>query len=212
MPLCREAVRLQPDIAALHHNLGNALRSLKQFTDARAAFLESLRLDPNLALAHAHLGLVLQQEKAGSAMRLPGSSRRRNWSRTTRRSGNTWRSCMASVRRMAKRCRAGSACCSSIRIGPSLMSRRQTGRCKRKGGRARRSSIAGSRCGSSPIMRGPNLIWPGFTRNKGSWRRRRRRVGRRCDCSRPMRCLTADWRRCCAANCQTPIVPHSSSV
>ena len=28
LPHCQEAVRLQPNMAALHHNLGNALRQL----------------------------------------------------------------------------------------------------------------------------------------------------------------------------------------
>jgi tetratricopeptide (TPR) repeat protein len=46
----------------MHHNLGNVLRKLEQFVDARVAYLEALRLDPNLAVAQAHLGLVLQRE------------------------------------------------------------------------------------------------------------------------------------------------------
>ena len=58
LPHCQEAVRLQPDMAALHHNLGNALRALERYVDARAAYLEALRLDPDLAPAHAHLGLT----------------------------------------------------------------------------------------------------------------------------------------------------------
>ena len=59
---CEAAVRLQPNLAAVHHNLANVLRSLNRSVDARAAYLEALRLDPNLALAHAHLGLILKSE------------------------------------------------------------------------------------------------------------------------------------------------------
>jgi len=55
-------VRLQPDLAAMHHNLGNVLRGLEQFVEARAAYLEALRLAPDLAASHAHLGLILHRE------------------------------------------------------------------------------------------------------------------------------------------------------
>ena len=69
LPHCQEAVRLQPDTASLHHNLGNVLRVLERYVDARAAYLEALRIDPNLALAQAHLGLILQREgKLGDAL------------------------------------------------------------------------------------------------------------------------------------------------
>jgi Tetratricopeptide repeat len=37
LPHCQEAVRLQPDLAAAHHNLGNALRALGRLVDARSA-------------------------------------------------------------------------------------------------------------------------------------------------------------------------------
>ncbi len=53
---------MQPNAAAMHHNLGNALRALERYVDARAAYLEALRIEPNLAMAHAHLGLTLQQD------------------------------------------------------------------------------------------------------------------------------------------------------
>jgi tetratricopeptide (TPR) repeat protein len=48
--------------AALHHNLGNVLRELQRFDEAKAAHGEALRLDPNLAKAHAFLGLCLRRE------------------------------------------------------------------------------------------------------------------------------------------------------
>ena len=62
LPHCQEAVRLQPNMAALHHNLGNALRQLERYVEARASYLEAMRIDPDLAKAHAHLGLTLMRE------------------------------------------------------------------------------------------------------------------------------------------------------
>ncbi len=62
MPHCQEAVRLDSNSAALHHNLGNALRVLERYVDAKGAYLEALRLNPNLGVANGHLGLVLKAE------------------------------------------------------------------------------------------------------------------------------------------------------
>ena len=59
---CQEAVRLDPNSAVLHHNLGNTLRVLERLVDAKVSYLEALRLDPKLALSNAHLGLVLHKE------------------------------------------------------------------------------------------------------------------------------------------------------
>jgi tetratricopeptide (TPR) repeat protein len=60
---------LRPDQAALHHNLGNALRELGRPVEARESYLEALRLDPDLAPSHAHLGLILQREgRLGDAL------------------------------------------------------------------------------------------------------------------------------------------------
>ncbi len=62
LPHCQEAVRLQPNMAALHHNLGNALHALDRHVEAKSSYLEALRLEPDLATAHAHLGLTLLRE------------------------------------------------------------------------------------------------------------------------------------------------------
>jgi serine/threonine-protein kinase len=43
-----DAIRLQPDFAASHHNLGLALRAQGKFGDAIAAFREAIRLDGEL--------------------------------------------------------------------------------------------------------------------------------------------------------------------
>ena len=60
---------MQPNVAALQHNLANVLRNTEKYVEARAAYLEALRLDPNLAVSQAHLGLVLRREgKYGDAL------------------------------------------------------------------------------------------------------------------------------------------------
>ena len=59
---CREAVALKPDVAAFHHNLGNALRALNRLVDAKSSYLEALRLEPDLAQSHAQMGMILQRE------------------------------------------------------------------------------------------------------------------------------------------------------
>ena len=56
----QEAVRLQPDVAIHHHNLGNVLERLDRGHEARGAFLEALRLDPELAHSHLQVGMNLR--------------------------------------------------------------------------------------------------------------------------------------------------------
>jgi tetratricopeptide (TPR) repeat protein len=54
-----EAVRLKPDYAEAHSNLGNALGSLGRTRDAVAEYGEALRLRPDDARIHLGLALVL---------------------------------------------------------------------------------------------------------------------------------------------------------
>ena len=63
----REAIRLKPDLASAHYNLGNALRVQGKLDEAIAAYREAIRLKPDLAEAHYNLGLALY---------LPGEARR----------------------------------------------------------------------------------------------------------------------------------------
>ena len=58
----QEAVRLQPDLAIHHHNLGNVLQRLNRWDEARAAYLEALRLDPDLAHSHLQIGMTLRAD------------------------------------------------------------------------------------------------------------------------------------------------------
>jgi tetratricopeptide (TPR) repeat protein len=62
LPYCCEAVRLQPGMAELHHLLGNAMRDLKNYPQAEAAYREALRLAPDFAQAQADLGALLRQQ------------------------------------------------------------------------------------------------------------------------------------------------------
>jgi tetratricopeptide (TPR) repeat protein len=58
----REAVRLRPDLAVAHKNLGNALSDLGKHDEAIAEYREAIRLKPDFAEAHCDLGGVLQQQ------------------------------------------------------------------------------------------------------------------------------------------------------
>jgi cytochrome c-type biogenesis protein CcmH/NrfG len=42
----QQAIRLQPDLAEAHAQLGRVMRALKRYDEARAAYLAALRLDP----------------------------------------------------------------------------------------------------------------------------------------------------------------------
>jgi tetratricopeptide (TPR) repeat protein len=57
----REAVRLEPDRAAIRFTLGTLLFEHGQIEEAVAAYREAIRLDPSLSMAHTNLGLALAQ-------------------------------------------------------------------------------------------------------------------------------------------------------
>jgi tetratricopeptide (TPR) repeat protein len=58
----REAIRLKPDYAEAHNNLGNALAGKGQLDKAIAEFREAIRLKPDYPLAHCNLGHALRQQ------------------------------------------------------------------------------------------------------------------------------------------------------
>ncbi len=71
-PKITHAIRIKPNIAEYHNNLGEALRALGQFPAATAAYQEALRLRKDFAEVHNNLGLALHQqgELAQAAMSL----------------------------------------------------------------------------------------------------------------------------------------------
>ncbi|MBF0460538.1 MAG: tetratricopeptide repeat protein [Magnetococcales bacterium] len=56
----RRALRLQPDCADLHNDLGNLLQGSHRPAEAEAAYRAALRLQPDHADGHYNLGLLLQ--------------------------------------------------------------------------------------------------------------------------------------------------------
>jgi tetratricopeptide (TPR) repeat protein len=64
-----EFVRLQPDSAAGHYNLGNALAMERQYQDAARAYQRAIDLDPAFGEAHGNLGAMLSMVgRAGEAV------------------------------------------------------------------------------------------------------------------------------------------------
>ena len=55
----QEALRLSPNYAEAHNNLGSAYSTQGHAQEAMNEFETALRLDPNLAEAHANLGVAL---------------------------------------------------------------------------------------------------------------------------------------------------------
>jgi tetratricopeptide (TPR) repeat protein len=57
----KEALRLKPDLAEGHSNLGNALLRMGRFEEAITECKEAQRLDPKLPTAHVNLGNIYQK-------------------------------------------------------------------------------------------------------------------------------------------------------
>jgi len=65
----REAIRLKPDDAMAHNNLGVALKGQGKIEQAIGEYREAIRLEPGLALAHRNLGnTLLDQGKTDEAI------------------------------------------------------------------------------------------------------------------------------------------------
>jgi len=59
----REAIRINPDDAAAHYNLGSALQNLERYDEAEEEYREAIRINPDLAEAHYNLGNLLKDLK-----------------------------------------------------------------------------------------------------------------------------------------------------
>ena len=57
---CRQAIRLKPDLAEAHYNLGIALQGKGQLDEAIASYRQAIRLKPDYAEAHNNLGNALK--------------------------------------------------------------------------------------------------------------------------------------------------------
>jgi len=57
----RYALQLEPDHAATHNDLGNALRRMGRLEEAIACYRRALRIRPDFAQAHNNLGIALAQ-------------------------------------------------------------------------------------------------------------------------------------------------------
>ncbi len=59
---CRERIRLKPEDATAHFNLGNAFSTQSKLAEAVGELQTAIRLAPNFAAAHSNLGHVLSRQ------------------------------------------------------------------------------------------------------------------------------------------------------
>ena len=57
----KEAIRIKPDYAPAHNNLGNAHYRLGQYQDDIASYKEALRIKPDHINSHNNLGVAYEQ-------------------------------------------------------------------------------------------------------------------------------------------------------
>jgi Flp pilus assembly protein TadD len=57
----REALRINPDDAEAHYNLGNLLKETGRTEDAEAEYREAIRINPDYAETHANLGILFSE-------------------------------------------------------------------------------------------------------------------------------------------------------
>src|SRR6478672_7259163 len=57
----RQAIRIKPDYAEVHLNLGNALKERGSLDDAVAAYRQAIAIKPNYAEVHLNLGNALKE-------------------------------------------------------------------------------------------------------------------------------------------------------
>ena len=58
----REALKINPNYAQAHYNLGNVLYNQGNLLEAEEEYREALKIDPNLAEAHNNLGGLLYNQ------------------------------------------------------------------------------------------------------------------------------------------------------
>ena len=64
----KAAIKIKPNYAGAHNNLGNLLRDLNRFDEAEKEWREAIKIKPDFAIPHANLGILLstldRQEEA----------------------------------------------------------------------------------------------------------------------------------------------------
>ncbi|MCK4651579.1 MAG: tetratricopeptide repeat protein [Methanosarcinales archaeon] len=60
---CREAIRINPDNAAAHYNLGVLLDNSERYDEAEKEYREAIRIDPDYVAAHSNLGVLLNNSE-----------------------------------------------------------------------------------------------------------------------------------------------------
>jgi tetratricopeptide (TPR) repeat protein len=56
----REMIRVNPNDAEAHYNLGSLLMNLQRYDEAEKELREAIKIDPNYVLAHFNLGVLLK--------------------------------------------------------------------------------------------------------------------------------------------------------
>ena len=69
MESCKQAIRLKPDFALAHYNLGNCYTALKRYEEAIESCRQAIRIKPGFAEAHIDLSMTyLRTGDRGSAL------------------------------------------------------------------------------------------------------------------------------------------------
>src|SRR6185437_5384082 len=59
----RQAVQLQPNVAELHHNIGNVLQDVGRLNEAEESYRRAIALNPNYLSACVNLGRIWKQQR-----------------------------------------------------------------------------------------------------------------------------------------------------
>jgi len=57
----QKSIRINPDLAETHNNLGNLLKRLRRYEDAEKQYRQALRINPNDGMVHNNLGTLLHK-------------------------------------------------------------------------------------------------------------------------------------------------------
>ena len=56
----RKAIKIKPDYAEAHYNLGTHLKAIDKLKDAELSYVQAIKINPNYAEAHCNLGNILR--------------------------------------------------------------------------------------------------------------------------------------------------------